>query len=158
MSLQGSPRMELDVRRRRWERRVAWLALIVVPVSPLLVLSGPMAVGCAASALCLVAAGLQRAGWIGRRYRIQRFVWTPDDRWQLTDAKGRVSAATLRVDSRIGSVFVWLRWNANRTRSMLLVSGDVAAADLRRLIVRLRLEGVRPVRDDASPDAKMQLP
>jgi hypothetical protein len=143
MSLQGSPRLELDLRGRRWERRVAWLALILAPAPPLLTLSLPLAVCVASLAALLVAGGLYRAGWLGGGDRFQRVVWSADGRWFLTDGRGRSHLGALRVDSRVGAGFVWLRWNANRTRSMLLISGDVEAAELRRLIVRLRIEGVR---------------
>lgn len=156
MSSQGSPRLELDLRQRRWERRVAWLALVLGPASFLLTAPRPAAFGYALAMALLVAGGLLRSGWIGDRERIQRVVWSSDGRWLLTDARGRLFEATLRADSRVGDGFVWLRWNANQTRSMLLVSGDVAAADLRQLIVRLRLEGLRPLGNQGRP-LKMQL-
>jgi hypothetical protein len=143
MSLQGSPRLELDLRGRRWDGRVAWLALILTPALLLLALSFPLAVCVAALATVLAAGGLYRAGWLGGRDRIQRAVWSCDGRWLLTDGRGCLHEGELRVDSRVGARLVWLRWNANRTRSMLLVSGDVEAAELRRLIVRLRIEGAR---------------
>ena len=112
----------------------------------------PAAAGLAALTALVVATGLARAGWLGGRDRIERIVWSSDGSWLLADAQGRSFEGTLRDDSRVGNHLVWLRWNASRTRSMLLVSGDIATAELRRLVVRLRLEGVRPVRraQDAS--------
>jgi hypothetical protein len=148
MSLQGSPRLELDVRRRRWEPRVAWLALVVAPLTSLSMLPQPAATICAALTPLLVALGLWRTGWIGQRERIQRIVWSSQGRWLLEDGQGRSCEGVLRADTRVGGGFVWLRWNANRTRSMLLVSGDMDDDELRRLRMRLRLEGVRTLHPD----------
>lgn len=153
MSLQGSPRLELDLRRRRSEACVASLALILSPVAPLSVLPQSAAISCAALTVLLVALGLWRAGWIGHRERIHRVVWTSQGRWLLEDGRGRSCEAVLRGDSRVGGGFVWLRWNANRTRSMLLLSGDMDASELRRLRTRLQLEGMRtPHPDEVAAD------
>lgn len=143
MSSQGSPRLELDLRGRYWERRVAWFALILPPVCLMLLLPLPAAIGFGALTALAVMLGLLRAGWLGGADRIQRVTWSSDGRWQLTDARGRVLEGTLRADTRVASRLVWLRWNTSWTRSMLLVSGDIDMTELRRLIVRLRIEGVR---------------
>lgn len=145
MSSQGSPTLELDVRRRRWERPIAATALVVVAAMPWLLgwrvsLWLPFAV----SVLLPVAAGLHRAGWLGGRACLRRAVWRSDGRWLLVDGRGRSCEAQLRTDTRVGGAYVWLRWDADRTRSMLLVHGDLAAPELRRLIVRLRMESVAP--------------
>jgi hypothetical protein len=105
-----------------------------------------------------VITGLWLQGWLGGARRWARIAWLPDGRWQLRDARHTDVIAELRADSRIGARWLWLRWNAEsawRSRpSMLLVHGDIPTADLRRLIVRLRLDAcpqtaaALPVRDD----------
>ena len=105
-----------------------------------------------------VTTGLWWHGWLGGARRLARIAWLPDGRWQLRDARHTDVYAQLRADSRVGAHWVWLRWNAEpacaRRPSMLLVHGDLPTADLRRLIVRLRLDGCPqtaaelPVRDD----------
>jgi hypothetical protein len=89
----------------------------------------------------LVGWGLRRTGWLGGVRRIERVVSLPDGHWVLVDGQGRPRDGMLRADSRTGAQFVWLRWNADGIRSMLLASGDVSATDLRRLVVRLRVAG-----------------
>jgi len=91
-----------------------------------------------------VIAGLWLHGWLGGARRLARIACLPDGRWQLRDARHTDVTAQLRADSRIGARWLWLRWNAEsawpRTPSMLLVHGDLPTAELRRLIVRLRLD------------------
>lgn len=58
----------------------------------------------------------------------------------LTDGRGNELPAELRLDTRAGTSWVWLRWNAEGVRSMLLIQGDVGKAELRRLCLRLRLD------------------
>jgi hypothetical protein len=104
-----------------------------------------------------VIAGLWLHGWLGGARRWARIAWMPDGRWQLRDARHTDVIAELRSDSRVGARWVWLRWNAEsawaRRPSMLLVHGDIPTADLRRLLVWLRLDACpqtaadRPVRD-----------
>lgn len=105
-----------------------------------------------------VGVGLWLHGWLGGARRWARIAWLADGSWRLRDARHTDVTAQLRADSRIGTRWVWLRWNAEsawpRRASMLLVHGDIPTADLRRLIVRLRLDAdlqtaaEAPVRDD----------
>ena len=108
-----------------------------------------------------VVTGLWLHGWLGGARRLAWIARLPNGEWRLRDARHTDITAELRGDSRVGERWLWLRWNAESawpTRpSMLLVHGDLPAADLRRLIVRLRLERCpqtsaahSPVRDDAS--------
>jgi hypothetical protein len=94
-----------------------------------------------------IVTGLWLQGWLGGRRRLATIAWLPDGRWQLCDARHTKVIAELRADSRVGVRWLWLRWNAEsarqaRCRSMLLVRGDIPDDDLRRLVVRLRQDGL----------------
>ena len=143
MSSQGSPTLDLDVRARRTERRVAIAAVVTAVLSPWLLRAvDPMVLmpACLASG-ALVAAGFWRAGWLGVRYRVARIAWLSDGRWILETQAGQSFEAQLDSGSRRGSHFAWLRWRSShfspQRRSMLLVHGDLRPGELRRLLVRL---------------------
>jgi hypothetical protein len=117
-----------------------WVQAAQDPAAPLFAMAMIASV-----AVPFIAVGLRRQGWIGDRSDLSAIGWLPDGRWQLLQGSRWIDAA-LRRESRVGSRWVWLRWDvADRTRSMLLTRADLPAADLRRLIVRLRLgaEGSR---------------
>ena len=143
MSLQGLPTLELDVGPRRAERRVAVLAIVFAAGAPWLAdLDHTMAILALSTAgASLGWAGFRRAGWIGGPRRIDRVSWQADGQWLLVDAQGRKFEAVLRPDTRVAAGVIWLRWNAEGVRSMLLTKGDIATGQLRRLGLRLRLEG-----------------
>jgi hypothetical protein len=114
-------------------------ALLLSSVTPL---QAAVLFAFAAVGVCL---GLWRQGWLGGERRLTSVSWLPDGRWLLADAGHASAPADLRADSRVGSRWLWLRWNADcphrpRRRSLLLVRGDIPNPDLRRLVVRLRLE------------------
>jgi hypothetical protein len=100
-------------------------------------------------AATVTASGFWKAGWLGGRPRLQRIAWQVDGGWLLTDFSGATRHAELRGDSRLGAGCAWLRWDVQPgagglpagTCTLLLVPGDVSAPDLRRLRVRLRIEG-----------------
>lgn len=152
MSLPSYPSLDLDLRPRRAECRLAVASLVLVAAATGLVLLQPLpppviilisVAGMACMALNWL--GFCLAGWLNGGRRIVRAHWVgdqPGGSWTLTDAAGREWAAALRADSRVGTGWVWLRWNAEGVRSMLLIHGDVAPAELRRLGVRLRLTGM----------------
>jgi hypothetical protein len=152
--------LTIDVRARRAERLLGVLALLGVLGAGMLLLP-PVSFVSAAFFIVVTAAvgaGLWLHGWLGGARRLARIAWLPDGRWQLRDARHTDVIAQLRADSRIGARWLWLRWNAEsawpRRPSMLLIHGDLPTADLRRLIVRLRLDAcpqtaaALPVRDD----------
>lgn len=156
MSSQGLPTLELDVRSRRAETFAAVLLTILAATVPWLFTGLPTSL---ASALSLASAvvvpvGFWRAGWIGRQRKIIRIVWQAGGRWLLTNAHGRTDEAVLRADTRISTRAIWLRWDVQLDRpgtwasvplrSMLLAAGDLPEPDLRRLFVRLRVDGSRP--------------
>lgn len=136
--------MDLDVGPRRAERCVVASALLFAAVTPLFLPFGGL-VGAAISMACVVLAwlGFRAAGWTTGPRRVIRVSWRSTGQWMLTDSRGNELPAELRPDTRIGTSWVWLRWNAEDVRSMLLIRGDVGKAELRRLCLRLRLD--RPV-------------
>lgn len=173
MSSQGLPTLELDVRSRRAETLVAALAMMLAVAAPWLSVGlsmGPLpssltgslssfAFALSVAVAVVVPVGFRCAGWIGRQRQIIRIVWQADGRWFLTNAHGRTAEAVLRADTRISTRAIWLRWDIQLDRptprastsqvsvtrgSMLLATGDVPEADLRRLFVRLRLDRSPP--------------
>jgi hypothetical protein len=145
MSSPSSPTLLCDVRSRRAERTVALLALLAGALGPSLVTSLDTTAAWVISTFCvsLVWLGLWLAGWIGAR-RIVGVTWMSDGCWRLTDGRGTTVDAVLRGDSRVGSHWAWLRWTipgsfGRRSPVLLLVTGDVSANELRRLLVRLRI-------------------
>ena len=158
MSSQGSPTLDLDVRSRRIERRIACAAVVAAIVSPWLLHAGPLPLACTSILTgMVVTSGFWRAGWIGARHRLARITWLADGRWILLTQAGESVEASLSGATRRGSTFAWLRWEAPHRRSMLLVQDDLRPGELRRLLVRLsidRLRGPVPVRfegEDAEP-------
>lgn len=154
--------LTIDVRGRRCERLLGMFALLAVAVVAAWLewqpLHGAMFF-LAASAV--VGSGLWWQGWLGGQRRLTNVSWLADGQWLLADARHSRMAAQLLEASRVGSRWLWLRWQVTgssrpRRRSLLLVQGDVAVFDLRRLSVRLRLEPTSrqparadtPVRDD----------
>jgi hypothetical protein len=100
--------------------------------------------GLAGAAVCAIALGLWRAGWIGSRYRITGVSWSADGRWSLVDRHRSAIPALLSGDTRLAGEVVWLRWRTAHggSRSMLLAHGDMPAGQLRKLRVRLGVEAV----------------
>ena len=143
MSSQGSPTLDLDVRARRIEGRIAIAAVVTAALSPWLLhsLDPVMLVPVCLASGALLAAGFWRAGWLGRRYRIARIAWLSDGRWLLETHAGRNSEARLDAGTRRGRSFAWLRWRSShflsQRHSMLLVHDDLRPGELRRLLVRL---------------------
>jgi hypothetical protein len=148
MSLPSSATQTLtiDVRARRAERVLGVLASLGLAGAGMLLIPTFSFISAASCAVVTAAviAGLWLHGWLGGTRRWARIARLPDGRWQLRDARHTDVSAELRSDSRVGARWVWLRWNAEsawpRHPSMLLIHGDIPTADLRRLIVRLRLE------------------
>jgi len=142
MSSQGSPTLDLDVRSRRTERRVAIAAAAMATMSPwLLERIDPTILAAASIAAGLaVALGFWRSGWIGTRYRLTRITWMADGRWLLAAHGGNPVEAVLSSASRRGTGLAWLRWQAPHGHSILLTRGDLAAGELRRLVVRLGID------------------
>lgn len=160
MSSQGSPALDLDVHARRAERRVAMLVLMTGVLAPwLLQVTIPTSLLLSASAAIGLSYGFRQAGWLAGPRRLVRITWLGDRRWFLTDARGLRREATLLPDTRRGPGCVWLRWrlvDAPDVHSMLLVRTDLATHELRRLLVRLFVDGMSPAQptfldDPAAP-------
>lgn len=151
MSSTSSPPLHCEVHSRRTERRVATVALTAGALAPFMAgLPGDVSMLCALAATLLIGSGLRRAGWLRPEGGIAAMSWLADGRWLLTDRRGRAVEGVLRSESRVGRRGVWLRWDVSThesgrpgvaRRSLLLAGGDMPANELRRLIVRLRLEG-----------------
>src|SRR3954462_3229524 len=96
MSSHGSPSLDLDVRSRRTESRIAGASVLFAIACPWLIAMEPVL-----SSLLSITAGVimiaafWRAGWIGARYRIARVTWLADGRWLLIDQGGRQFEAEL---------------------------------------------------------------
>lgn len=149
--------MTIDVRARRAERLFGVVALLGAMAAGLLLFptASPPAAALFGSAVAAVLAGLWSHGWLGGPRRLAKIAWLPDGQWQLSDACHTNAAAELRADSRVGARWLWLRWNAEsagwRPPAMLLVRGDIPAADFRRLTVRLRLDAPSHRRREPAP-------
>ena len=140
MSSHGLPTLFLDVCGRRADRAVAVfmlvLAIVVSIQLPLPVATLAVIVPGVALALGL---GFLFIGWLGGPGRLARIACQPDGRWMLSDGAGRTVEAELAPGSRVTPFALWLEWKGRPGRPLLLLSGDVAATDFRRLVVRLRL-------------------
>lgn len=148
MSSTSSPIHLRDVHSRRTERWVAVLALAAAGLAPFLAgLPIEATLAYTAASISLAGAGFRRAGWTIRGdRRIVAVTWLADGRWLLTDRRGRIAEGVLRSDSRVGRHLVWLCWDMQGgrhpgRRSMLLAGSDVSDDELRRLSVRLRIDG-----------------
>jgi hypothetical protein len=146
MSLPESSRLDIDVRERRAERRVAVTVISLGAMPPWLLLDSVQWLGLVAGLLSVLtmAAGFHWAGWLAGSRRIERVVWSADGFWMLIDAAGRNREAWLAADSRVGARCAWLRWRVPGVNSMLLMPGDVPPDQLRRLSVRLRIDRHEP--------------
>jgi hypothetical protein len=142
MSSPGSPTLDLDVHNRRTERLIACVTIAMAMISPWLIhpLGSLQLALLSTTATSLVAAGLWRLGWIGQRHRLDRIVWLADGRWLLSTGSGERIEAELSHTTRRGRTFAWLRWRAPHRYSMLLLRGDLAGSELRRLLVRLGID------------------
>ena len=143
MSLPGLPRLDIEVRDRRGERRIAVVASALALCMPWLMvpaISAPIAAGAGLLSAIAVVAGFHHAGWWRGPRRIERVIWSSDGEWLLIDASGRKREVQLATDTRMGPGCVWLHWQTTRPHTLLLLLCDVSADQLRRLSVRLRID------------------
>lgn len=149
MSLSASPAIEIDCRA---PRGVAALLVAGLAASLLPVLVFGLA-GVIATLACLVLTPMlhDRVRWL-RSESDFIATWAADGSWWLREGQGASLAARLRADSRAYASGVWLRWDtATGPRQALLMRRGRQAESIRRLTVRLRLEGLAaPVADSVA--------
>ncbi|MBB6091794.1 hypothetical protein HNQ60_000640 [Povalibacter uvarum] len=147
MSSHGSPTLASDLRTRRAESACAALLIALGSSAPALI--GPLAttglkITCAVALAAVLAVAFRRAGWLGGGGALTRMVWRGDGGWTLTFRSGRQVEAALDGSTRMSPAAIWLHWALDgagpRTRSLLLIPGDLPETDFRRLLVRLRLD------------------
>jgi hypothetical protein len=148
-----------DLAARRGEKACAITLTILAALTPMLVTGWTKGMAAAAVGfllLCALGAGFWCAGWLGGPRSLIQAVWRSDGTWSLTSRDGRRYEASLRPETRMSPALIWLRWNAELPlppivgrvarkprqfrKSLLLIPGDLPAADFRRLLVRLRLD------------------
>jgi hypothetical protein len=155
MSLPGSPRLDIQVRERRAERWVASGSSVLALLLPWLIVPAEgsvlLAVAAGLVAASVVAAGFYRAAWWSGPRRLERVIWDQEGYWLLMDASGRTREVQL-AQTRLGPGCAWLHWHTSRPHTLLLMTGDVPADQLRRLSVRLRIDRRRA---DAIPRAAL---
>jgi hypothetical protein len=139
----------IDVRARRAEPVVVVCTLAVAGLSPWLLTSLDPAVALSAGVVAFsgMAIGFRLAGWLGGKASIETVSWISDGRWRLTDRAGAQIEANLAAGTRVGPGLVWLQWRPSNAgfplmRTMLLTHRDLPAQELRRLVVRLRVDGL----------------
>jgi hypothetical protein len=149
MSSTSSPTLIIDVRARRAEAVVVSCTLAIAALSPWLLTSLARAVALSTGlvAFSVLALGFRLAGWLGGKRSIDTVSWVSDGRWFLANRAGAPFEATLRAGTRVGPGLVWLQWRSSSAgfplvRTMLLTDRDLPAQDLRRLVVRLRIDGL----------------
>ena len=141
MSSSGSPKLDIQVHERRAERWIAMTGSVLALLLPwLMELQGTALALTGLLSAGVVAAGFYQAGWWSGPHRIQRVIWDADGYWLLLDASGRTREVQLAADTRTGPGCVWLRWQTAAPRSLLLLPCDASADELRRLVVRLRID------------------
>jgi hypothetical protein len=146
----------IDVRARRAEGVVAACTLALALGSPWVLTSLTPAVALSAGIVAFLglALGFRFAGWLGGAGSIEALSWISDGRWFLVSRAGLQIEAVLEAGTRVGPGLVWLRWRPLNpefpfVRTMVLTDRDLPAQTLRRLVVRLRIDGrgdgARPV-------------
>jgi hypothetical protein len=148
MSSPSSPPSILDLPDRRAERSLARGVIALAVFVPWLFAAPLLLQGMGSIVLgCLTYAGVRRSGWVPGPHRIARIAWLTDARWELTTSSGERRYCELHPSTRVGSYAIWLRLRsaepARRDHCFLLTRTDASADAVRRLSVRLRLEGAK---------------
>jgi hypothetical protein len=146
--LPSSPAFNLDLSKHRIPRIFAWVTIFAAAVVPAFITAAPLIVRIlgAVSAVLLLVRSYRRAGWIHGPRSLQFAVWDADGRWFLSRA-GKTWEARLRGDSWVSAHVLLLRWEVEegsiRRTTVLLTPIDLGPVDFRRLLVRLRVDGMR---------------
>ena len=153
MSSPAYPTLNIDVSARRGERYVAFIAVgLAVCAAAMLFAQSPIIGTVASASTVIITRALMRSGWFGGPRSIARLVWQSEGQWLLTNKRGDQLTCELAGSSRVTPHVVWLDWVQRRVPPVLLLPGDVADVDFRRLVVRLRLthhSDVRGVVDES---------
>lgn len=142
MSSSSSPSLRFEPGRGPSRRWALCLLLGVAAVVPWLIagLDAGISMGAMLVSVAAMLVGLWRVGWIGGRYRLYRISWDSAGCWWLVGRHGR-QAAELRPDSVAFAQFLWLRWRCPEGGAQVLIlRGEMPAADWRRWLARLRFE------------------
>jgi len=104
----------------------------------------PLGLATSLLALGLCIGVLRRHVWLSAPAAIRELVWEADGLWRLLRVDGSESEACLQGDSFVHPYLVVLNFRQldGRRCSVLLTPQRVSAETLRRLRVRLKLEGV----------------
>ena len=148
MSSPNSPPLNLELRAPRLEACIAWVAVVIAAVVPLVFLPWMAGLACGVLAAGLIYSGFANTQWLAPPRRIARLSWLADGRWLVEEAAGTVRECELRRDSRVFAHAAWLCLEpsdpSQKSYRVLLTSlGLRHPSELRRLIVRLRVDGVR---------------
>jgi hypothetical protein len=151
MSLPSSPPLNLDLRVRPTEERIVTASLVLAALAPWVLPGSFLLLSSLSLLLCLcVYAGVYNAGWLAVPHAVVRLAWLADGRWIVSECSGATAECELNPSSRVVSGAVWLKLQSaqqpDRKYTLLLTRADSNRADLRRLIVRLQLEGFRAPR------------
>jgi hypothetical protein len=103
---------------------------------------------CGVLAAALIYSGFAGTHWLAPAHQIARVSWLADGRWVVEESTGAVSECELGRGSRVFAHAAWLclepSGSSRKPLHLLLTSfGLRHPSELRRLILRLRLDGVR---------------
>jgi hypothetical protein len=146
MSSPSSPPLILDVADRPAERWIGYgtvAAAFVLPFGALPFETHSILLA-AVLLSALVVVSLRACGWLGGPHCVVHVAWLADGRWIAVQASGATAECELCLNSRIGARALWLRLRpigaSARTFSLLLSRAHDPDDQVRRLIVRLRLD------------------
>jgi hypothetical protein len=148
MSSPNSPPLNLELRAPRLEAWIACVAVTMAALVPIAFLPWMAGVVCGVVAAGLIYWGFASTHWLARGRQIARVSWLPDGRWLVEESTGTVRECELGRGSRVFAHAAWLCLgpsDASRKPSYLLLTsfGLRHPSELRRLILRLRLDGIR---------------
>jgi hypothetical protein len=150
MSSPNSPPLNLELRAPRVEAWIGCLAVMIAAIVPLVFLPWVPGMVCGVLAAALIYAAFASTDWLAPAQQIARVSWLADGRWMVEEYTGTVSECELRRGSRVFAHAVWLCLDpADASRKplhLLLTSFRLRhPSELRRLILRLRLDDLRPL-------------
>ena len=148
MSSPNSPPLNLELRAPRLEAWIAYVAVMMAAVAPLVFLPWMTGALCGVLAAALIYSGFASTHWLVPAHQIARVSWLADGRWLVEESTGTIMECELRRGSRVFAHAAWLCLDpsdASRKPFHLLLTslGLRHPSELRQLILRLRLDGAR---------------